>query len=116
MAISTGAEVLFEDDERFELVGSTSQVRRVGTYILEMLLSMVRVDRPARQRSGSSACRQSNVILDMRLRVECPLEHRDFISGKKEGKVKKVMQATGTRIRYEAISESEAADNRSYER
>lgn len=50
-------------------------------------------------------CLQSNVMLDMRLRVECPLEHRDFISGKKEGKVKKVMQATGTRIRYEAISE-----------
>lgn len=51
MAVSTGAEVVFEDDERFELFGNSSQVRRVGTYILEMLLSMVSCESPKSSRA-----------------------------------------------------------------
>jgi len=42
---------------------------------------------------------------EIRFQIELANEHRDFISGKKNGKINKIMKMTGVRIKFETFND-----------
>jgi hypothetical protein len=68
IAIESGAEVVFKSTNSFEVYGTEKVTKRAVEKILE--LDMVK-----------------NSQVEIRFQVELACEHRDFISGKKNGKV-----------------------------
>lgn len=100
---TTGAEVVFKS-MCFEMHGLEHEVRNAVTLIME--LDIVKV--------GSSPGRC--IILDLnlpmqafhheiRFQIELANEHREFISGKKNGKINKIMQTTNVKIKFETFNE-----------
>lgn len=82
---TTGAEILFRNYV-FEVYGLDNQVRVAYQRLSE--LEFVR-----------------NCHRESKFQVELANEHRDFISGKKNGKINKIMKVTNVRIKYEAFNE-----------
>ncbi|KAG8898869.1 hypothetical protein FRB99_007092 [Tulasnella sp. 403] len=77
-------EIVFRDN-CFEFFGSENDIRR-GVQ----LLGEVGVVK--------------NFHHEIRFQLELANEHREFISGKKNGKINKIMQLTGCRIRFETMT------------
>lgn len=84
-SIESGAEVLFKSN-CFEVHGLEAEVRRAVSLLLDLEL-----------------VRPFNY--EVRFQIELANEHRDFISGKKNGKMNKIMKAANVRIKFETFNE-----------
>ncbi len=82
---ASGAEVVFKSN-CFEVHGLESEVRAAVAQLLE--LDLVRP-----------------FNFEVRFQIELAIEHRDFISGKKNGKINKIMKQCNVRIKFETFNE-----------
>ncbi|KAF9499878.1 hypothetical protein BDN71DRAFT_1410489 [Pleurotus eryngii] len=85
ISISTGAEVVFKS-MCFEMHGLEQEVRAAVGMILE--LDVIK-----------------NFHHEIRFQIELANEHREFISGKKNGKINKIMQTTNVKIKFETFND-----------
>ena len=85
ISISSGAEVAFENNN-FHLSGSDDAVKAAMTVISEF----------------SFVVRSQNKIA---VKVELANEHKEFVSGKKNGKINKIMSATNVQIVFDGFNE-----------
>ncbi|TIB93001.1 hypothetical protein E3Q19_01585 [Wallemia mellicola] len=85
LALESGAEIVLKSN-CFEAHGSDTAVRDAIARVLE--LDIVQ-----------------GFHHEIRFQVELANEHRDFISGKKNGKINKIMKSANVRIKYETLSE-----------
>ncbi|KAL4069386.1 cytoplasmic protein [Scleroderma citrinum] len=85
ISLTTGAEVIFKSN-CFEIHGLEYEVRAAVSTILD--LDIVKAFHH-----------------EIRFQVELANEHREFISGKKNGKINKIMQSTSVKIKFETFNE-----------
>ncbi|TIB06755.1 hypothetical protein E3P96_00094 [Wallemia ichthyophaga] len=85
LALESGAEIVLKSN-CFEAHGSDASVRDAIARVLD--LDIVQ-----------------GFHHEIRFQVELANEHRDFISGKKNGKINKIMKSANVRIKYETLSE-----------
>ena len=81
----SGAEVVFKSN-CFEVHGLESEVRSAVSQLLDL-----------------DAVKPFN--FEVRFQIELATEHRDFISGKKNGKINKIMKQCNVRIKFETFNE-----------
>lgn len=82
---ATGAEVVFKSN-CFEMHGLEKEVRDAVVQVLE--LDVIK-----------------SFHHEIRFQIELANEHREFISGKKNGKVNKIMKVCGVRIKFETFND-----------
>lgn len=82
---ATGAEVVFKS-MCFEMHGLEHEVRNAITLIMD--LDIVKAFHH-----------------EIRFQIELANEHREFISGKKNGKINKIMQTTNVKIKFETFND-----------
>ncbi|KAJ1033946.1 hypothetical protein NDA16_000154 [Ustilago loliicola] len=82
---ASGAEVVFKSN-CFEIHGLESEVRTAVSALLDLDLI-------------------KSFNFEVRFQIELANEHREFISGKKNGKVNKVMKQCGVRIKFETFND-----------
>ncbi|KAL7422885.1 hypothetical protein Q5752_002182 [Cryptotrichosporon argae] len=82
---ASGGEVVFKSN-CFEVHGLEYQVRKAILMISEL-----------------EACK--NFTHQVRFHVELSTEHREFISGKKNGKINKIMKSTGADIKFDMCND-----------
>ncbi|KAI9512667.1 cytoplasmic protein [Russula earlei] len=82
---ATGAEVVFKS-MCFEIHGLEHEVRNAVTLIME--LDIVKAFHH-----------------EIRFQIELANEHREFISGKKNGKMNKIMQTTNVKIKFDTFND-----------
>ncbi|KAJ3537324.1 hypothetical protein NM688_g6707 [Phlebia brevispora] len=85
VSYTSGAEVVFKGMS-FEMHGLEHEVRAAVTMLLE--LDIVK-----------------SFHHEIRFQIELANEHREFISGKKNGKINKIMQTTNVKIKFETFNE-----------
>ncbi|KAI0359181.1 cytoplasmic protein [Trametes cingulata] len=85
VSYASGAEVVFKG-MCFEMHGLEHEVRAAVSMLLE--LDIVKTFHH-----------------EIRFQIELANEHREFISGKKNGKINKIMQTTGVKIKFETFNE-----------
>ncbi|TFK76876.1 cytoplasmic protein [Pluteus cervinus] len=85
ISISTGAEVVFKS-MCFEMHGLEHEVRAAVTMIMD--LDIIKTFHH-----------------EIRFQIELANEHREFISGKKNGKINKIMQTTNVKIKFETFND-----------
>ncbi|PLW37301.1 hypothetical protein PCANC_15457 [Puccinia coronata f. sp. avenae] len=86
ISTESGAEVVFKSTNSFEVYGTEKVTKRAVEKILE--LDMVK-----------------NSQVEIRFQVELACEHRDFISGKKNGKLNKIMKTSNVKIKFESFND-----------
>lgn len=86
IAADTGAEVVFKGTNSFEVYGTEVEVTTAVNRLLELDLV-----KPFQA--------------EIRLQVELACEHRDFISGKKNGKLNKIMKGSNVKIKFESFND-----------
>jgi hypothetical protein len=82
---ATGAEVVFKT-MCFEMHGIEQEVRAAVAMVLELDLI-------------------KSFHHEIRFQIELANEHKEFISGKKNGKMNKIMQTTGVKIKFETFND-----------
>ncbi|KIY45344.1 hypothetical protein FISHEDRAFT_49267 [Fistulina hepatica ATCC 64428] len=85
ISAASGAEVVFKN-MCFEMHGLENEVRAAVAMVME--LDLVKAYRH-----------------EIRFQIELANEHREFISGKKNGKVNKIMQTTNVKIKFETFND-----------
>ncbi|KAF8898349.1 cytoplasmic protein [Infundibulicybe gibba] len=85
ISITTGAEVVFKS-MCFEMHGLEQEVRAAVTMIMELDLI-------------------KTFHHEIRFQIELSNDHREFISGKKNGKINKIMQTTNVKIKFETFND-----------
>ncbi|RXW24791.1 hypothetical protein EST38_g1118 [Candolleomyces aberdarensis] len=85
ISVATGAEVVFKS-MCFELHGLENEVRAAVNMIMD--LEIVKTFHH-----------------EIRFQIELGNEHREFISGKKNGKINKIMQTTNVKIKFETFND-----------
>ncbi|KAF8640963.1 hypothetical protein AX17_000609 [Amanita inopinata Kibby_2008] len=85
ISIATGAEVVFKS-MCFEMHGLEHEVRAAVGMIME--LDIIKAFHH-----------------EIRFQIELSNEHREFISGKKNGKINKIMQTTNVKIKFETFND-----------
>ncbi|GJE85934.1 meiotically up-regulated gene 60 protein [Phanerochaete sordida] len=85
VSYTSGAEVVFKGMS-FEMHGLEQEVRTAVSMLLE--LDIVK-----------------SFHHEIRFQIELANEHREFISGKKNGKINKIMQTTNVKIKFETFNE-----------
>ncbi|PPQ90451.1 hypothetical protein CVT25_014969 [Psilocybe cyanescens] len=85
ISTATGAEVVFKS-MCFEMHGLEQEVRTAVNMIME--LDVIKAFHH-----------------EIRFQIELSNEHRDFISGKKNGKINKIMQTTNVKIKFETFND-----------
>ncbi|KAG9314646.1 cytoplasmic protein [Chiua virens] len=85
ISLTTGAEVVFKS-MCFEMHGLEYEVRAAVSKILD--LDLVKAFHH-----------------EIRFQVELANEHREFISGKKNGKINKIMQSASVKIKFETFND-----------
>ncbi|KAH9947646.1 cytoplasmic protein [Amylocystis lapponica] len=85
VSYTSGAEVVFKG-MCFEMHGLEHEVRAAVTMLLD--LDIVKTFHH-----------------EIRFQIELANEHREFISGKKNGKINKIMQTTNVKIKFETFNE-----------
>lgn len=85
----------------FEMHGLEYEVRAAVNMILELDIVKVRFI------SLFCACTHTVQAFhhEIRFQVELANEHREFISGKKNGKINKIMQTTNVKIKFETFND-----------
>ncbi|KAI9633504.1 putative cytoplasm protein [Dioszegia hungarica] len=82
---ATGAEVVFKSN-CFEMHGSEAEVRAAVLMVLDLDII-------------------NGFHHEIRFQIELANEHRDFISGKKNGKINKIMKLANVRIKFETLND-----------
>ncbi|VDB84505.1 unnamed protein product [Peniophora sp. CBMAI 1063] len=82
---ATGAEVVFKS-MNFEMYGMEHEVRNAINMLLDI--------------DALKAFHH-----EIRFQIELANEHREFISGKKNGKINKIMQTTNVKIKFETFND-----------
>ncbi|KAI0803061.1 cytoplasmic protein [Irpex lacteus] len=85
ISYTSGAEVVFKG-MNFEMYGLEHEVRSAVNMLLE--LDIVKAFHH-----------------EIRFQIELANEHREFISGKKNGKINKIMQTTNVKIKFETFND-----------
>ncbi|WVW80867.1 hypothetical protein I302_102857 [Kwoniella bestiolae CBS 10118] len=85
IAHATGAEVVFKSN-CFEMHGLEQEVRASVMMVLELEAI-------------------HNFHHEIRFQIELANEHREFISGKKNGKINKIMKMAGVKIKFETFND-----------
>lgn len=85
ISVASGAEVVFKS-MCFEIHGLENEVRAAVNMIVE--LDIVKAFHH-----------------EIRFQIELSNEHREFISGKKNGKINKIMQTTNVKIKFETFND-----------
>lgn len=85
ISVASGAEVVFKS-MCFELHGLENEVRAAVNMIME--LDIIKTFHH-----------------EIRFQIELANEHREFISGKKNGKINKIMQTTNVKIKFETFND-----------
>ncbi|KAJ7655057.1 cytoplasmic protein [Mycena polygramma] len=85
ISIASGAEVVFKS-MCFEMHGLEQEVRSAVNLVME--LEMIQAFHH-----------------EIRFQIELANEHREFISGKKNGKINKIMQTTNVKIKFETFND-----------
>ncbi|KAF5355949.1 hypothetical protein D9756_004263 [Leucocoprinus leucothites] len=85
ISVATGAEVVFKS-MCFEMHGLEHEVRAAVNMILD--LDIIKAFHH-----------------EIRFQIELANEHREFISGKKNGKINKIMQTTNVKIKFETFND-----------
>ncbi|CCM02197.1 uncharacterized protein FIBRA_04277 [Fibroporia radiculosa] len=85
VSYATGSEVVFKG-MNFEMHGLEQEVRAAVSMLLE--LDVVK-----------------QFHHEIRFQIELANEHREFISGKKNGKINKIMQTTNVKIKFETFND-----------
>ncbi|KAJ7492857.1 cytoplasmic protein [Mycena latifolia] len=85
ISIASGAEVVFKS-MCFEMHGLEQEVRSAVNMVME--LEMIQ-----------------SFHHEIRFQIELANEHREFISGKKNGKINKIMQTTNVKIKFETFND-----------
>jgi hypothetical protein len=103
ISVQSGAEVVFKSN-CFEVYGLADEVRAVIQLISE--LDIVKVSE-AEGRSGESAdpLGHQGFLHEIRFQIELAADQREFISGKKNGKINKIMQAANVKIKFETFND-----------
>jgi hypothetical protein len=100
---ATGAEVVFKS-MCFEMHGLEHEVRNAVTLIME--LDIVKVCSSPGQHIMPNFIRLVQAFHhEIRFQIELANEHREFISGKKNGKINKIMQTTNVKIKFETFND-----------
>lgn len=86
ISVASGAEVVFKS-MCFEMHGLEQEVRSAVNMVME--LEMI----------------QQAFHHEIRFQIELANEHREFISGKKNGKINKIMQTTNVKIKFETFND-----------
>lgn len=98
--MATGAEVVFKS-MCFEMHGLEHEVRSAVSTVLELDVIKVRV----MKYSWSHLHFLQAFHHEIRFQIELSNEHREFISGKKNGKINKIMQTTNVKIKFETFND-----------
>ncbi|KAF8649809.1 hypothetical protein AX16_005574 [Volvariella volvacea WC 439] len=85
ISIKSGAEIVFKS-MCFEMHGLEHEVRAAVTMVME--LDIIKAFHH-----------------EIRFQIELANEHREFISGKKNGKINKIMQTTNVKIKFETFND-----------
>ncbi|KAF9535578.1 cytoplasmic protein [Crepidotus variabilis] len=85
ISVASGAEIVFKS-MCFEMHGLEHEVRNAVNMIME--LDIIKAFHH-----------------EIRFQIELSNEHRDFISGKKNGKINKIMQTTNVKIKFETFND-----------
>ncbi|KAK0233391.1 cytoplasmic protein [Armillaria fumosa] len=85
ISLTTGAEVVFKS-MCFEMHGLEHEVRAAVGMVME--LDLIKTFQH-----------------EIRFQIELSNEHREFISGKKNGKINKIMQTTNVKIKFETFND-----------
>ncbi|KAJ7900099.1 cytoplasmic protein [Mycena olivaceomarginata] len=85
ISVASGAEVVFKS-MCFEMHGLEAEVRSAVNMVME--LEMIQAFHH-----------------EIRFQIELANEHREFISGKKNGKINKIMQTTNVKIKFETFND-----------
>ncbi|KAF7310711.1 KH domain protein [Mycena chlorophos] len=85
ISVASGAEVVFKS-MCFEMHGLEGEVRSAVGMVME--LEMIQ-----------------SFHHEIRFQIELANEHREFISGKKNGKINKIMQTTNVKIKFETFND-----------
>ncbi|KAJ6519587.1 cytoplasmic protein [Mycena sanguinolenta] len=85
ISVASGAEVVFKS-MCFEMHGLEAEVRSAVNMVME--LEMIQTFHH-----------------EIRFQIELANEHREFISGKKNGKINKIMQTTNVKIKFETFND-----------
>jgi hypothetical protein len=101
ISISTGAEVVFKS-MCFEMHGLEHEVRAAVNTVSELDIVKVPSDTLHLRRNLISFQAFHHEI---RFQIELANEHREFISGKKNGKINKIMQTTNVKIKFETFND-----------
>ncbi|CAH7686316.1 hypothetical protein PPACK8108_LOCUS20949 [Phakopsora pachyrhizi] len=86
ISTESGAEIVFKSTNSFEVYGTDRSVKKAIEKILELDL----------------VCKSQ---VEVRFQVELACEHRDFISGKKNGKLNKIMKTSNVKIKFEPFND-----------
>ncbi|WFD25864.1 hypothetical protein MNAN1_000831 [Malassezia nana] len=82
---ASGAEMSFQG-QCFEMYGTDTEVRAALRHLMRQSVL-------------------KHYIGDVRFQLELATDHREFISGKKNGKINKIMEGCGVRIRFEPFND-----------
>lgn len=108
IANHTGAELVFKS-MCFEIHGLEGQVRDAVSMVLDLDIVKVRlilVLGPLGVELTTPPFRLlQNFHNEIRFQIELAGEHRDFISGKKNGKINKIMKLANVKIKFETFNE-----------
>lgn len=85
VSVATGAEVVFKS-MCFEMHGLEHEVRAAVNMIMDVDII-------------------KTFHHEIRFQIELSNEHREFISGKKNGKINKIMQTTNVKIKFETFND-----------
>lgn len=80
-----GAEITFKDNY-FEIHGTENEVRSAVAFLMDQEILKVYQH-------------------EIRFQIELANEHREFISGKKNGKINKIMQTSNVKIKFETLND-----------
>jgi hypothetical protein len=99
ISLTTGAEVVFKS-MCFEMHGLEYEVRTAVNMILELDIVKVPIPNLAKVEFvlTENTMRDQAFHHEIRFQVELANEHREFISGKKNGKINKIMQTTNVKM------------------
>jgi predicted PilT family ATPase len=88
----------------FEMHGLEHEVRAAVAMVSELDIIKVHSSVCRRTRHGPYLSPQT-FHHEIRFQIELSNEHREFISGKKNGKINKIMQTTNVKIKFETFND-----------
>ena len=104
IATTSGAEAVFKSN-CFELHGLEAEVRAAVHLVLELEFVKVSSGRAPWRRRQLMCGRKQAFHHEIRSQIELANEHREFISGKKNGKLNKIMKSANVKIKFETFND-----------